>query len=123
MRISCMRVSGTGTSRPSVTLTPHWKRMSVCLGNRAGVAAIGDEADLRRKENDQACTTLAYGVFQEEGAQEMIGQHTGSVEGRPFVLRLSKPGAAPGAREDEKDVPRLLADAATYLRAASQPAP
>jgi hypothetical protein len=76
----------------------------------------------------------------------MIGQHTGSVEGRPFVLRLSKPGAArtpavegepyweieyddliypwrPARVEDENDVPRLLADAATYLRGASQRAP
>jgi len=73
----------------------------------------------------------------------MISPHTGTVDGRPFVLRLSELGAArtpavkgvayweieyddliyewrPARPEDEKDVPRLLADAATYLRAASQ---
>jgi hypothetical protein len=89
-------------------------------------------------------TTLAYGSCPGgEGAPEMMGQHTGKVFGRPFVLRLSKLGAArtpavkaeayweieyddliypwrPARPEDEKDVPRLLADAATYLRGASQ---
>ena len=78
--------------------------------------------------------------------RRMIGPHTGTIDGRPFVLRLSELGAArtpavngvpyweieyddllyawrPARPEDENDVPRLLADAATYLRAASQRAP
>ena len=81
-----------------------------------------------------------------EKGPRMIGPHTGTVGGRPFVLRLTELGAArtpavkgqpyweieyddliyewrPARPEDEKDVRQLLADAATYLRAASQQAP
>ena len=77
----------------------------------------------------------------------MIGRHAGIVEGRPFVLRLGQPGVPspaqvvqghgyweidyadlvypwrPATLEDEKDLPRLLHDAATYLRGAAERAP